>query len=97
MGYALWDCALLVPSESAERALACKTRWVDVLADLSACCASSKIGSKLFGFALVGAAQDRVAIWSDEFLSKLKGIVTPSDRDSFFDHVRKKLQDRDCA
>lgn len=81
---------IIAPSDVSE-VLACKTQWLDVSTPLMTICTGSKLGHRMFGFAMAMVPADRIAAYAISELKQVKGAITDDFEKNFSTKVMAEV------
>lgn len=77
--------------------LACKTQWLDVSTPLMTICTGSKLGHRMFGFAMAMVSADRIAAYAINELKQVTGAITDDFEKNFSTRVMAEVTRLDIS
>lgn len=89
--------SLLISSAYVSEVLACKTKWLDVSTPLMAICSGSKLGTRMFGFAMAMVSAERIAAYAIDLLKGFGDKLTEETEADFFTKVMAEVTRLDIS
>lgn len=89
--------ALLMSGDAVRAALGCNTKWMDVSEQLAEVCASSRLGHKMFGFALGLVSSDKIGLFANGLLDSIVEPITAQKQENFKQQVMAEVTRLDIS